>query len=185
MKQYIFLENHNTLDDVKKLFNLKNIEFNDHQMDLQLFCMYNFKIINKEWMYAPFDCNDEDYISLDEAIKSSIQDNKRSFQNYKLNKVNKMYGNHKLYYLKWDITSDLSLRYFIQFQDRKELEGEFVIKSHSEKKYILLDSKEKINFIFKEFIKDKDNYKTIIGKFKKKKYSKIIAQNGKIDYITE
>lgn len=44
------------------------------------------------------------------------------------------------HYIKWIITPDLSLRYYFNFQDRKEYEGKYFLKSHSKKEYIEIDS---------------------------------------------
>jgi hypothetical protein len=43
------------------------------------------------------------------------------------------------HYKKVKITKDISLRYFYTFQTRKHFEGKWVIKSHSTRKYGVLD----------------------------------------------
>jgi hypothetical protein len=45
------------------------------------------------------------------------------------------------HYLKWNITEDLSLRYYITFQDKPDLVGKYVLKTHSTKQYQEISSK--------------------------------------------
>ena len=49
---------------------------------------------------------------------------------------------HRTHYLKWEVSEDMSIRYFIQFQDSPEKENLFFIKSHSAKMYIPITEKE-------------------------------------------
>jgi hypothetical protein len=53
------------------------------------------------------------------------------------------------HYIKWNITDDLSLRFYFTFQDRKNFENKYFLKSHSKKEYIEINS----NIIVEELIK--------------------------------
>ena len=93
-------------------------------------------------------------------------------------------NNHSIHYIKWDITSNLSIRYFYNFQDRLEFVGKFAIKNHKEKELILISKETATEFISLYNSK----FKEIIGysqKGKNKGYRKIIMQNSKISEIFE
>lgn len=62
-----------------------------------------------------------------------------------LNKLN----NNRCHYLKWVITEDLSIRYFILFESQKDKVNKFYIKSHSTKEYSVV-SKELAEVMLKE-----------------------------------
>jgi hypothetical protein len=44
------------------------------------------------------------------------------------------------HYIKWNITADLSLRFYFTFQDRKHFENKYVLKSHKKKDYNEINS---------------------------------------------
>jgi len=48
---------------------------------------------------------------------------------------------HLTWYLKIPLTDDLSVRYFFVFEDRPDLKGKWVIKSHLRKEYGVIDEK--------------------------------------------
>ena len=61
---------------------------------------------------------------------------------------------HRLHYLKWrlDNANDWSIRYFFIFDDRRQYNGKWVLKSHQEKHYIILSNSEAKAYI-KKFAK--------------------------------
>jgi hypothetical protein len=64
------------------------------------------------------------------------------------------------HYIKWDITEDLSLRYYFEFQDRPQYINQYVLKTHSTKNYQLIES----NQISNELKKLSSNHIEIIGR---------------------
>ena len=71
---------------------------------------------------------------------------------------------HLTHYKKIKLSKDVSLRYFFSFEDKPQLVGKWVIKSHSTKKYGILDERTA------ELIADSHNthlgnYKEIIGRY--------------------
>jgi len=85
---------------------------------------------------------------------------------------------HLTWYIKIPLTEDVSLRYYYTFEDRKHLENEWVIKSHSDKKYatISTDACKLIAKAFSEILgKDveKDAVEVIGRSVTNKKYRKI------------
>jgi len=79
---------------------------------------------------------------------------------------------HVTHYLKWDITDDLSLRYFYAFEDRPELAGKYIIKSHSKRGFDVLNN-QAIIASFKDLAKNTPT-KEIIGREIKGEYHKTI-----------
>jgi hypothetical protein len=53
------------------------------------------------------------------------------------------------HYIKWNITDDLSLRYYFEFQDRPQYNNQYVLKTHSDKSYQILESGQIIEELFK------------------------------------
>ena len=45
----------------------------------------------------------------------------------------------RTHYLKWDITKNISVRYHFLHQGNRELEGQFIIKIHSDGSFQLVD----------------------------------------------
>lgn len=72
------------------------------------------------------------------------------------------------YYTKWEITDDLSLRYYYLFQDRKGYEGKYYLKSHKKKDYVEIDSLK----IVEELIKSSKSTIDILGKQVQNQYIK-------------
>jgi len=92
---------------------------------------------------------------------------------------------HLTHYKKVKITKDISLRYFYTFQDRKNLEGKWVLKSHSKKKYTVIDNN---GLELLEMLHDFDlnKYEEIRGIIKNNIYNKlVIKSNGKIKIFSE
>jgi len=92
---------------------------------------------------------------------------------------------HLTHYKKVKITKDISLRYFYTFQDRKNLENKWVLKSHSEKKYTIIDKNgiELLNMLHNFNI---DKFIEIRGVVRNGIYNKIVIKlNGKIKVFNE
>lgn len=89
------------------------------------------------------------------------------------------------HYKKVKITKDISLRYFYTFQTRKHFEGKWVIKSHSTRKYGVLDFSG-IKILQKLHAFDLRHFEEIRGVIRQGIYNKtIIKPNGKIKIINE
>jgi hypothetical protein len=78
------------------------------------------------------------------------------------------------FYTKWEITDDLSLRYYYLFQDRKAYEGKYYLKSHKKKDYIEIDSLT----IVDELIKSSKSVIDIVGKQVDNQYIKYMGTFG-------
>lgn len=80
---------------------------------------------------------------------------------------------HRVHYLKWDITEDLSIRYHFTFQDKKELENRFIIKCHNDKVWNTIRDD-----VAEAIIKESNlESKEIIGKLENEEYKKIIVKD--------
>lgn len=86
-----------------------------------------------------------------------------------INNLNK--STHFVHYLKWNISEDISIRFFYKFDDHEHKENSFFIKSHSEKYYIPISKEQAKHMIIdlslnspSEFVgySDGTNYKKII-----------------------
>lgn len=87
---------------------------------------------------------------------------------------------HLTHYKIIKLDEDISLRFFYTFQDKKNFENKWVLKSHSLKKYSILD-KNALTLLLKLHNKDINKYKEIRGKVTEKGFEKIvIKENGKI-----
>ena len=101
---------------------------------------------------------------------------KKIFKPIDLKKIEKR--KHTVNYLKWELTKDLSIRYFIIFEDDKEKEKKYFLKSHKKKFYILLKEEEAQHMLNQFKIND---YINIVGFFNGKDYIKIKSNSkGKI-----
>jgi len=87
---------------------------------------------------------------------------------------------HLTHYKKINLSKDISLRYFYTFQDNRNYENQWVLKSHSEKKSSII-TPIALELLLTLHKKDINKYTEIIGKIKNDKYQKIIIKpNGKI-----
>ena len=68
-----------------------------------------------------------------------------------------------IWYLKWNLTNDLSIRYFYKFQDKPEFENKWVLKSHKDKKYEIIN-REIAEMLFKAFNLTDNDAVEIIGR---------------------
>lgn len=87
--------------------------------------------------------------------------------------LNSLIKCHRVHYLKWDITNDLSIRYHFTFQDKKELENRFIIKCHNDKVWNTIRDD-----VAEAIIKESNlESKEIIGKLENEEYKKIIVKD--------
>lgn len=75
------------------------------------------------------------------------------------------------HYLKWIINDNLSLRYYFYFNDRPIYNNKYVLKTHNEKEYIVIENES----IIKELLSINGNrYEEIVGRrISNHNYSKI------------
>jgi len=71
---------------------------------------------------------------------------------------------HLTHYKKIKLNKDISLRYFFTFEDRLNLNGKWVIKSHSTKEYGIIDERT-ARLIATAHNKTLDDYKEIMGRY--------------------
>ena len=92
---------------------------------------------------------------------------------------------HLTHYKKVKITKDISLRFFYTFQARKHLEGQWVMKSHSKRKYGVINHHGRLILkTLHDF--DLNHFEEIRGVIRNGIYNKtIIKPNGKIKVINE
>jgi hypothetical protein len=91
-----------------------------------------------------------------------------------------------IHYIKWNITSNLSIRYFYNFTDRPEYNMKFTLKNHKERTLVELDEKTAKEMI--ENVCKDEPYLEIIGyeaKGKNKGYRKLVMKNGEVSEIYE
>lgn len=91
-----------------------------------------------------------------------------------------------IHYIKWNITANLSIRYFYNFTDRPEYNMKFTLKNHKERTLVELDEKTAKEMI--ENVCKDEPYLEIIGyevKGKNKGYRKLIMKNGEVSEIYE
>jgi len=96
------------------------------------------KPISLEPFYTPNVPEDKEGYVLKEVSEDFYKYEKK----YVYQKLNKNIKSNRTHYLKWKYNEDISIRYFFLFEDRKQLEGNYYIKSHSKKEYILLTEKQ-------------------------------------------
>lgn len=91
-----------------------------------------------------------------------------------------------IHYIKWNITANLSIRYFYNFTDKPEYNMKFTLKNHKERTLVELDEKTAKEMI--ENVCKDEPYLEIIGyevKGKNKGYRKIIMKNSEVSEIYE
>ena len=84
------------------------------------------------------------------------------------------------HYMKWNLTPDLSLRFYFCFQDRREYENKYFLKTHSNKQYQLIES----DIIIQELIKTSFSVQEIFGRRTKTGYTKFISEGDNLDSLT-
>lgn len=96
------------------------------------------------------------------------------------------YRTGHIHYIKWNITDNLSIRYFYNFTDKPEYNMKFTLKNHKERTLVELDEKTAKEMI--ENVCRDEPYLEIIGyeaKGKNKGYRKLVMKNGEVSEIYE
>ena len=75
-----------------------------------------------------------------------------------------MVKHHRTHYKKIKLNDDISLRYFFSFEDRPQLDGKWVIKSHNSKEYGIVDERT-AKLIAMSHNKELSIYKEIMGRY--------------------
>jgi FMN phosphatase YigB (HAD superfamily) len=101
-------------------------------------------------------------------------------KDYAYQKIDKILNKNRTHYLKWKYNDDISIRYFFLFEDRKENEKKYFIKSHSKKEYIPLSEKQAELMINQLKC---DEPEEILGIILNGKFKKIILNNGNKEII--
>ncbi len=81
------------------------------------------------------------------------------------------------HYIKWKLTDDLSLRFYFLFQDRKNYENKYFLKSHSKKDYQEITSLT----IVEELIKASFDQVEVMGRTIDGKYVKCTGTFGTME----
>lgn len=89
---------------------------------------------------------------------------------------------HTTHYLKWTLTSNLSIRYHISFSDKSSIEKEYVLKDHKNKKYKNI-TPEMAQELIEEFCNQP--YQEIIGSSIDGNYRKIVIESDDITIVKE
>jgi len=84
-------------------------------------------------------------------------------------------------YIKWQITEDLSLRYYFLFQDRKHYENKYFLKSHRKKVYEEITSE----IIIEELMKASSSCINVVARREEKKYIKYKGTFGEQSLIMD
>lgn len=106
--------------------------------------------------------------------------NLQQIQNYNntiLKQLAKPNGRTHYYKFTLDFCEDYSIRFFLEFSDRKDYEGNWYLKSHKLKEYSLLSKDMAEDLIRKScttFVEE------IIGRRSEKKYEKIVVSKDKL-----
>ena len=70
---------------------------------------------------------------------------------------------HLCWYIKISLSEDLSLRYYLVFEDKRELEQKWILKSHSKKKFGVV-SKEAVELLCEQFGTNTEEYEEIVSR---------------------
>lgn len=106
-------------------------------------------------------------------------------QNYNttiLKQLAKPHGRTHYYKFTLDFCEDYSIRFFLEFSDRKDYEGNWYLKSHKLKEYSLLSKDMAEDLIRKScttFVEE------IVGRRSGRKYEKIVVSKDKLVKFTE
>lgn len=87
-----------------------------------------------------------------------------------MNKKDSLKKSGAQHYIKWKITDDLSLRFYFLFQDRKNYENKYFLKSHNSKDYIEIVSEN----ILQELKSISIEMQEIVGRTINGNYTKLI-----------
>ncbi len=110
------------------------------------------------------------------------QEQIQNYNNTTLKQLAKPHGRTHYYKFTLDFCEDYSIRFFLEFSDRKDYEGNWYLKSHKLKEHTLLTKEMAEDLIRKScttFVEE------IIGRRSGKKYEKIVVSKNKLVKFTE
>ena len=112
-----------------------------------------------------------------EKVGEFTQEQIQNYNNTLLKQLAKPHGRTHYYKFTLDFCPDYSIRFFLEFSDRKDYEGNWYLKSHKLKEYSLLSKDMAEDLIRKScttFVEE------IIGRRSGKKYEKIAVSKDKL-----
>lgn len=117
-----------------------------------------------------------------QQIPEPTQEQTQNYNNTILKQLAKPHGRTHYYKFTLDFCEDYSIRFFLEFSDRKDYEGNWYLKSHKLKEYSLLSKDMAEDLIRKScttFVEE------IIGRRSGKKYEKIVVSKDKLVKFVE
>lgn len=136
---YIKLKNKE--DILSKIPLNKVVEYEQNSENVKSYINFIYDKLNSNEYYQAKKENDS-YIIHDLVVSSFLIDNKIILENdkrlYEMKDIKHILKNkmNQTHYFKWSLTENLSVRFFINFQDNQDLNGKYVLKDHSNKKTI-------------------------------------------------
>lgn len=112
-----------------------------------------------------------------QQIPEPTQEQIQNYNNTILKQLAKPNGRTHYYKFTLDFCEDYSIRFFLEFSDRKDYEGNWYLKSHKLKEYSLLSKDMAEDLIRKScttFVEE------IVGRRSGKKYEKIVVSKDKL-----
>lgn len=117
-----------------------------------------------------------------QQIPEPTQEQIQNYNGAILKQLAKPHGRTHYYKFTLDFCEDYSIRFFLEFSDRKDYEGNWYLKSHKLKEHSLLSKDMAEDLIRKScttFVKE------IIGRRSGKKYEKIVVSKDKLVKFVE
>lgn len=117
-----------------------------------------------------------------QQIPEPTQEQIQNYNNTILKQLAKPNGRTHYYKFTLDFCEDYSIRFFLEFSDRKDYEGNWYLKSHKLKEYSLLSKDMAEDLIRKScttFVEE------IVGRRSGKKYEKIVVSKDKLVKFVE
>lgn len=136
----------------------------------------------KEFRRLEFDrikANKRDEILSSDAGKAALIEYQKILKEIENDIRTETFGNqyrstcHYMKYVLPGATDDISIRFFYQFEDRKEYEGKFVMKDHRTKNYIVLDTNIALHILSTTVIQ---NQYRVISFPDRNKYVKLVVE---------
>ena len=121
-------------------------------------------------------------LNLSQQIPEPTNEQIQNYNNTILKQLAKPHGRTHYYKFTLDFCEDYSIRFFLEFSDRKDYEQNWYLKSHKLKEHTLLTKEMAEDLIRKScttFVEE------IIGRRVGKKYEKIVVSKDKLVKFTE
>lgn len=121
-------------------------------------------------------------LNLSQQIPEPTQEQIQNYNNTILKQLAKPHGRTHYYKFTLDFCEDYSIRFFLEFSDRKDYEQNWYLKSHKLKEHTVLTKEMAEDLIRKScttFVEE------IIGRRSGKKYEKIVVSKNKLVKFTE